>query len=93
MLTKEEALSLVSTRLRQSSAADNPLVVVDEITIEKPFGWVFSYNTKKFVDTGVSDYRIVGNGPIIVNKHTGAIKHCPSYKTVEESIKEYEDTL
>jgi hypothetical protein len=68
-------------------------MVIDKSTIEKPFGWVFFFNTKKFLDTGNSDYRIVGDGPIIVNKSTGEIKFCISYKTVEESIKEYESTL
>jgi hypothetical protein len=68
-------------------------MVIDKNTIEKPFGWVFFVDTKKFLDTGNSDFRIVGNGPIIVNKHTGAVKSCASYKTVEESIKEYESTL
>jgi hypothetical protein len=92
MLTKDEALKLISKRLEQSSAADNPLMVIDKCTIEKPFGWAF-FNTKRFLETGISDYGIVGNGPIIVNKHTGAIKVCVSYKTVEESIKESEGTL
>ena len=63
MLTKEEAILIISKRLEQSSAADNPLMVIDKSTIEKPFGWVFFYNTKKFLDTGVSDFRVVAQWP------------------------------
>jgi len=93
MLTKTEALELVSKELQQRHSPDNRTVVVDKDTIERAFGWVFFYNTKRFLETGKSRYRLLGNGPVIVNKHTANIEFFGSGKPVEEVISDYERNL
>lgn len=90
MLTKPQALELVSNKLRQLSTPDEPFVIVDEHTIEKPFGWVFFYNSKKFLETGESRHRLAGNGPVIVNKLTGTADLFGSSKPPLEIIENYE---
>jgi len=90
MLTKQEALQLVTDRLRQESPPDNPSVVADGDTIEKPYGWVFFYNSKKFVDMGVFKYRLAGNGPVIVNKCDGTVEFFGTNKPPLELVVEYE---
>ena len=66
-LTKLQALELVSRELQSMTTPDEPFVVVDSHTIEKSYGWVFFYNSRKFVETGLLQYRLAGNGPVIVN--------------------------
>jgi hypothetical protein len=73
-LSKAQALELVSRRLRIISTPEEPFVVIHSLTIEKSYGWVFFYNTKRFVETGLNQHRLTGNGPIIVNKHDGSIQ-------------------
>jgi hypothetical protein len=90
MITKIEALELVSKKLRQMSPAADPFVPVEASTIERSFGWVFFYNSRKFLETGVTRYRLAGNGPIIVNKVSGEIVFCGSNKPPEELINDYE---
>ena len=90
MLTKTEALELVSEKLRHMGTPDNPLAVVEKSTIERPFGWVFFYNSKKYIETGVFRYRLAGNGPVIVNKSTQVVEFCGSNKPVQELIEDYE---
>lgn len=75
-----------------STSAD-PFVVVENSTIEKPFGWVFFYNSKRFVETGESRYRLAGNGPVIVNKHTGSVEFFGAAKPPLEFVAEYEQKL
>jgi hypothetical protein len=93
MLTKEEALGLVSKELQRRSPPDDPLIVVEEHTIEKAFGWVFFYNSMKFLDTGIYEYSLAGNGPVIVDKSTGTVEFYGSANPVEEIIKTYERKL
>jgi Immunity protein 35 len=93
MITKSEAFELVSERLRQMGAPDNPFAVVEKSTIERPFGWVFFYNSQKYIETGVFRYRLAGNGPIIVNKNTQEIELCGANKPVQELIDDYERRL
>lgn len=90
MITIGQALQLVAERLQQMDSPDDPSVIIETNTIEKPFGWVFFYNSKKFVETGVFRYRFAGNGPVIVNKKTGAVEFYGSNKPVEQIIEEYE---
>ena len=93
MLIKTEALEIVTKKLQQMSASADPFVLVEKSTIEKPFGWVFFYNAKRFVETGESRYRLAGNGPVIVNKHNGSVEFFGSAKPPQEIVAEYEQKL
>ncbi len=93
MLTKEQALELVSEKLRQMSPKDDLFVVADQRTIAKPYGWVFFYNSKTFLEKGINSYRLAGNGPVIVNKHKGSIEFFGTNKPPEELMKDYERKL
>ncbi len=93
MLTKTEALEIVSKRLQQMGSPADPFVVVEKNTIEKPFGWVFFYNSKRFVETGESRYRLAGNGPFIVNKHNGSVEFFGASRPPLEVVEEYEQRL
>jgi hypothetical protein len=93
VLTKTEALNIVSKELQQTSPLDDPFVVVEEDTIERPFGWVFFYNSKRFLETGVFSYRLAGNGPVIISKHDGRVEFCGTAKSVSELIEDYEKKL
>ena len=90
MLTKSEALDLVSSKLLQMSGPDDPFVIVDAGTIEKPFGWVFFYNSQKFIETGDYRYQLAGNGPVIVNRSDGSVEFCGTSRAVDALIEEYE---
>jgi len=90
MLTKDEALELVAAKLRTMSPRDDSYIVVDADTIERPFGWVFFYNSKKFLETGAFSHRLAGNGPVIVNKHDGTIEMFGASKPPMTIIAEYE---
>jgi Immunity protein 35 len=93
MLTKNEALEIVSKRLHHMSTSADPFIVIEKNTIEKPFGWVFFYNSKTFIETGESRYRLAGNGPVIVNKHNGSVEFFGASKPPLEFVAEYEQKL
>jgi Immunity protein 35 len=93
MLTKAEALALVSAKLSEISPPDDPVAIVDAHTIEKPFGWVFFYNSKRFFETGNFLYLLFGNGPVIVNRYTGSVEFFGTGWPELEIVDEYERTL
>jgi len=66
------------------------LVVLDAHTIEKEYGWVFFYDSLKYLETGDCSYLIAGNSPIIVEKQDGSLHTLGTALSPEESIKEYE---
>lgn len=93
-MDKEQALQLVQKYLDKIVLSDNEdkLVVIEDSIIEKPYGWVFIYNSKKFIDTGNIFLSLSGNGPVIVEKDTGQIHQLGSSLSIENAIKDYEDS-
>ena len=62
------------------------LKLIDYETIEKPFGWVFFYNSKKYLETGELREMLAGNAPFIVDKSNGEIKETGTEKPIDEYI-------
>ncbi|WP_338821563.1 YrhB domain-containing protein [Bradyrhizobium septentrionale] len=93
MLRKSEALELVWKQLELRSSDDVQCVVVESSTIERPFGWIFFYQSKKFLETGIFMHRLAGNGPVFVNKVTGEVDFFGSIPPLEVILAEYEKKL
>jgi len=53
---------------------DTPLdfVLLEEKTLKKNYGWIFFFNTKRFIETGDRMLALAGNGPLIV-LHSGEL--------------------
>lgn len=93
MLDRISAKERVSEKLREMSTAHDRWVVLDKHTIERPFGWIFFYNSERFAMTGNVIYRLAGNGPVFVNKATGSIEFFGSTPSLDVIISRYEREL
>jgi hypothetical protein len=94
MISQHEAEQLVRTQLLDKCPnSDDTLVIRDNLTRERPFGWIFFYDSKKFLETNDMQYAIAGNGPVIVNKHNGTVQFYGSGKPIQSVIDEYERRL
>jgi hypothetical protein len=96
MITKEQARALVEGELsRPPMYPSDPrdLTVMDELTIERPWGWVFFYNTARYIETGDALLGVGGNAPYIVNRHTGEIRTTGTAHPIEHYIRQYEASL
>lgn len=89
MIDRVQARRLVESRL-EGVLKDDQLVIIDELTIERAFGWVFFYDSAKFRQTGQIDFAIAGNGPVFVNRQTGEVELHGSAKPVDAAVAEYE---
>src|SRR4051812_12807314 len=92
MLTLEEAESLALRHMADVSAAASELVVLDEDTIVKPYGWVLCLQSKAYAASRdfIND-ALVGLGPIVV-RHDGKVDVLSSAGGVEETIAAFEKT-
>ena len=93
MLTVSEAQAIVENAISALMPDDEEWVIVDDYTIEKPWGWVFFYNSREFVSTGDPQYQLIGNAPYIVNKATGELADTGTAEEIEVYISRYEATL
>ena len=77
--------------LRRGDQAD-PLVLRDDLTIERPFGWVFFYDSARYVDTKDRRFAVNGNAPIIVDRQDGSVHPTGTARPIDEYIATYEKT-
>ena len=90
MLTREEAQQLVLTRLKARQDARD-LFIVEDGTIERPFGWLFFLAVRCSGATalpGIDSYRL-----ILVNKHVEQVIESSIEYTPERFIEIYETLL
>ena len=68
--------------------------IVREFTIAKPYGWIFFYESKQFLDGDDDLARLVGNAPIIVDRDTLELRIVGATAwPLEHHLAEYEKTL
>ena len=67
------------------------LELIEDITIERDFGWVFFYDASKHVETGDPAFAVGGNAPIIIDRRTGELHVTGTALPVEAYLKLYED--
>lgn len=65
------------------------VVVLDELTLEKPYGWVLFVESKEFVETGNLEACIAGNGPIVVLQD-GSVHMLGSGRPTDEALLQFE---
>lgn len=88
MLTMIEAREIAIANLPDPGPRIE-LVIMDEHTIAKPYGWVFFFNSKQFLETGDVNYAIGGNGPVVV-RHNGRWTMLGSQGDVDKTIADFE---
>lgn len=98
LISKDEARKIVDSQLKfiQSNSLDlegDELVIIDEATIEKDFGWVFFYQSKKFLKTKNFSDQLLGNAPYIVNRFDGSFEITGTANEIECYISEYQRNL
>ncbi|WP_095948818.1 YrhB domain-containing protein [Variovorax boronicumulans] len=95
MITKEKARQLVAESVCGSVdwfPDDDELILLDEQTLEKPWGWVFFYTSKKWHETREVRYAIAGNAPILVERRTGKLIATGTAMPIERYIENFERT-
>jgi len=96
MIDKEQAKALVEKKINEPGSTGTEtmrLVILDELTIEKEWGWVFFYNTEEYAKSGDIMDTLLGNAPYIVNRKAGELIETGTAYEIEDYIKEYESKL
>ncbi|AEG00867.1 YrhB domain-containing protein [Methylomonas methanica] len=95
MITREQAEELVSKQVcgpHEWLPPDDEIVLVDSATIERSWGWVFFYTSRKWSETGDIQYALAGNAPVIVERDTAKLIETGTAYSAEHYIDRYELT-
>lgn len=90
---REEAQSLAEQHLaKMQISPPTELVILNEHTIETDFGWVFFWNSKKYLETDEFRYALAGNAPLIVDRRDGSIHETSTAEPIDDIIEHYRRT-
>ncbi|MBC7921872.1 MAG: hypothetical protein H7Z75_12385 [Ferruginibacter sp.] len=93
MLNKEEAREIALVTIAESARKTGyDLIIMEKAIVEKEFAWVFPFNTREYIETGNIKKMTVGNGPVVVNRRTGAVVVAPPMP-IEHFLAQYEADL
>jgi hypothetical protein len=92
MVNIANARATVERALRDASQslADDELVIIDDYTRELPYGWLFFYQAKRFVETGDPKYMVGGNAPYFVDRESGDLHMLGTAMRVEKYLETFE---
>ena len=86
-----QAKTIAQTYVDQQNIVDDRAIILEEVTIHKHYGWVFFYQSERFLKTDNFSDMLVGNAPILVMKANGdVIVLGPTADTTEELIERFE---
>jgi len=89
-MTKREARQIAHDYVKaMEGCAGFELVLLDEHTMERDFGWVFFYDSKRHHETGDVSDAIAGNAPIVVTRVDGAVHVTGTAHPVEYYLKKF----
>lgn len=87
-MKKDEARQIASSYAKGIERDDCELVLLDSSTIERSFGWVFFYQSKRYLETGEMSDALAGNAPILVEKAGGRIHTLGTALPLDHYLKE-----
>ncbi len=93
MCTYDKALSII--RLYVDAMTDGRHVVLEDCTLERPYGWVFFYQTREYAKTGNILDAIAGSTIVLFNRFSCEYRSIETglFHPLEVCLKEYEATL
>lgn len=91
MLTYQQAEQLATAwvDINLNGAA----AIIHRATLTRTYGWVFFYQSKKYLTDSKFEDMLAGNAPFIVDRINGEIRVTGTARPVEEYLAEYEATL
>ena len=89
MLTKDQCRELALKHLGIQNERESKTRILDKETLEFAFGWVFYWQSKKFLETGDIMFMYVGNAPVLVDKLKGTAQYTGTFAPTEHFIDMY----
>src|SRR5262245_58815365 len=90
LTTRDEAETTALEYLDASPAGRRHALVIERArTREEPFGWVFFYNSRRFIDSGDPQHSLGGNAPLIVDRDSGAVVPTGTARDIDYYISYY----
>lgn len=85
----DDARKIAEDWVGRYPAEEDDAIVLEGDPREEPFGWVFFYNSRRFLETEDYSYALMGNAPIVVMRDSGEVRGTGTAKPLEEYLEEF----
>jgi hypothetical protein len=89
VITPDRALA-IAREVVAHVAPGIEFVVLEDATVEKDYGWIFRFTTRRYLETKDPGALVPGTGPLVVERDGGAPVFLASSVCPEKAIAEYE---
>jgi len=90
--SSEDELNSYGSGLPDYENPNIELVILEDLTQEHDFGWVFFYNSKKYIESGDFRDALAGNASLIVDRKSGQIHITGTARDIDFYIKNFKET-
>lgn len=93
MLTDQEMLIIAERYLKRKGEIGGShieVVILTDLTIKKPYGNIYDYQSKEYVLTGNFNKSLTGHAPFLVEKKSGRVVRFGTAGSLESYIADYE---
>ncbi len=90
MLTENELMTIAENNVKEIEKETNiTLLIVHHHTINKPYGDIYFYTSRKFFETQDDKYAVAGNAQFLVENKTGNIIEFGTAMGIDYYLEEY----
>lgn len=86
-----KAARAIAEKTVAALAINHDYVLMDDQTVERPFGWVFFYTTREYLKTRDPQHLVPGTAPFVVHRRDGSIEHLATSLPPKRAIDLYEE--
>jgi hypothetical protein len=91
IITVEQAKAIALEFINRDfdlSYLNDSICIKEDLIQEVEYGWVFYYNSKKFLETGDFMKMLMGNSPVFVNKNTEEVLYIRGDLDLDDAMNE-----
>ena len=88
-ITIEMARKIAVQYLAKIETDSQKLALLDKLTIEQDFGWVFFYQSEHWLESDDPKDLLAGNAPVIVSRTDGSLHETGTAKPIEYYIDNF----
>ena len=75
MIDRQQAETIAEAYIRELVRMGSPLYVLRrQETLDEAFGWVFFYQSARYLETGAFSDQLAGNSPLVVFRDSGEVR-------------------
>ncbi|WP_431612213.1 hypothetical protein [Chryseobacterium sp. 'Rf worker isolate 10'] len=91
MLAEQEVIEIAKDYIKKLSQKwEIELTIAEKRSIQKEYGVMFYFNSKKFVEDKIEKAKLIGCSPFLVDNKTGKIIVFGTNRSIDYYIQEYE---